>query len=98
MQESIKIIPINAEIYPVFYTIVQSSQWGNLMLPMEYNSKLWGDIVYLNDEIVGGWIGIIKGDIPVARIITKSVYLDSYPIFINENINKEYSLPYWKNI
>lgn len=90
MQESIKIIPINAEIYPVFYTMIQSTQWGNPMLPMEYNSKLWGDIVYLNDEIVGGWIGIIKGDIPVARIITKSVYFDSYPIFINENINKEY--------
>lgn len=90
MQESIKIIPINAEIYFAFYTIVQSSQWGNPMLPLEYNNKLWGDVIYQNDEIIGGWVGRIRGDLPVVRLITKSVYFDSYPIFINENIKREY--------
>lgn len=90
MQESIKIIPVNAEIYPAFYTIVQSSQWGNLILPMEYNDRLWGDVIYLNDEIIGGWVGTIRGNIPVARIIIKSVYFDSFPIFITKSVDEKY--------
>lgn len=90
MQESMKIIPIRAEIYSAFYTIVQSSQWGNPMLPFEYNNKLWGDVIYLNDEIIGGWVGTIRGDIPVVRIITKSIYFDSYPIFKTKILEEQY--------
>lgn len=89
MQEVIKIIPINAEIYPAFYTLVQSTQWGNPLLPIEYNNKLWGDVIYRNDEIIGGWVGLIRGDIPVARIITKSVYFDSYPIFKTKTLEEQ---------
>lgn len=90
MQESIKIIPVNAEVYSAFYTMVQSTQWGNPMLPMEYNDKLWGDVIYLNEEIIGGWVGTVRGDIPVARIITKSVYFDSYPIFKTKALEEQY--------
>lgn len=90
MQETIKIIPVNADVYPAFYTIVQSSQWGNPMLPLEYNNKLWGDVIYRNDEIIGGWVGTIRGDLPVVRLITKSVYFDSYPIFKTKALEEHY--------
>jgi len=90
MQESIKIIPINAEIYHAYYTLVQSTQWGNPIFPVEYNNKLWGDVIYLNDEVIGGWVGIMRGDIPLARVITKSVYFDSYPVFIEDEIKHLY--------
>ncbi len=98
MQESIQIVPINAEIYPAFYTMVQSTQWGNPMLPVEYNYNLWGDVVYQNDEMIGGWVGTIRGDIPIARIITKSVYFDSYPIFKNKALEEQYLHTFISNI
>lgn len=90
MQETIKIMSVNAEVYPAFYAMVQSTHWGNPMLPMEYNDKLWGDVIYRDDEIIGGWVGTIRGNIPVARIITKSVYFDSYPIFKTKTIEDQY--------
>lgn len=90
MQESIEIIPINADIYPAFYKMIQSTQWGNPMLPLHYNHKLWGDVICQNDEIIGAWVGTIRGNVPFARIITKSVYFDSYPIFVNEYKEEKY--------
>ena len=90
MQESIKIIPINAEIYPAFYFVVQSTQWGNPMLPADFNNKLWGNVIYIDDEIIGGWVGTIRGDIPIAHVITKSVYFDSYPIFKTKTLEEQY--------
>jgi lipid II:glycine glycyltransferase (peptidoglycan interpeptide bridge formation enzyme) len=98
MQESLKIIPICAEIYPAFYAMVQSTQWGNPMLPVDFNSRLWGDIIYRNNEIIGGWVGTIRGNIPVARIITKSVYFDSYPIFKTKTLEEQYLQIFMSNV
>ncbi|MBR5327703.1 MAG: peptidoglycan bridge formation glycyltransferase FemA/FemB family protein [Paludibacteraceae bacterium] len=81
MQSEIKILPITADLYPYFYEMVQLSLWGNPMLPMSYQSSLWGEVVVEDDILIGGWIGTIRGNIPVAKIITKSVYFDSYPVF-----------------
>lgn len=91
MQETIKIIPVNAEVYPAFYKMVQTTRWGNLMLPIDYSEGLWGAIILQDNQLVlGGWVGIIRGNVPLARIITKSVYFDSCPIFINECIEIKY--------
>ena len=81
MQKEIKILPITADLYPCFYEMVQASQWGNPMLPTSYQSSLWGEVLVEDNIVIGGWIGIIRGNIPVAKIITKSVYFDSYPVF-----------------
>ena len=54
MQKEIKILPINAELYPSYYNMVQQTTWGNPMLPFTYNNKLWGDVLLINDEVVGG--------------------------------------------
>ena len=83
MQQEIKIIPIRKELYPSYYRLVQKTKWGNPMLPEKFNTNLWGDVVCQGDQVVGGWVGNIRGNIPVAKWITKSVYFDSYPIFEN---------------
>lgn len=90
MQQEIKIVPINAELYPAYYKLVQATQWGNPMLPIEYNNNLWGDVLLDGTSLVGGWVGIIRGDIPLARLITKSVYFDAYPVFTIDEIKDGY--------
>lgn len=90
MQPTIKIVPITAELYPIYYDMVQHTQWGNPMLPTAYHNKLWGDVLLVENQVIGGWVGTIRGDIPVARFITKSVYFDSYPIFANVSDEQKY--------
>ena len=90
MQQKIKIQPITAELYPSFYEMVQASQWGNPMLPTTYQSSLWGDVVLKDDKVIGGWVGTIRGNIPIAKIITKSVYFDSYPVFETDEMKNLY--------
>mgnify|MGYP003454868411 FL=1 len=81
MQNEIKILPITADLYPSFYEMVQASQWGNPMFPITYQSSLWGEVLVEDNRVIGGWVGTMRGNIPVAKIITKSVYFDSYPVF-----------------
>lgn len=90
MQQEIKILPIDADLYSAFYDILQATEWGNPMLPMSYNDKLWGYVLSIGDNIIGGWVGNMRGDIPFARIFTKCVYFDSYPIFINTEYEHKY--------
>lgn len=81
MQKEIKIIPISSYLYPAFYELTQKTKWGNPMLPLDYNKNLWGQVVCIDNEVIGGWVGTIRGNIPLAKWITKSVYFDSYPVF-----------------
>lgn len=90
MQNEIKILPITEDLYPSFYEIVQASQWGNPMLPTTYQSSLWGDVVLKDDKVIGGWAGTMRGNIPIAKIITKSVYFDSYPVFETDEMKNLY--------
>ena len=90
MQQQIKIQPITAELYPSFYEMVQASQWGNPMLPTTYQSSLWGEVLVEGNRVIGGWIGTMRGNFPIAKIITKSVYFDSYPIFATDEIKNQY--------
>lgn len=83
MQQEITIIPISKELYPSFYHLVQTTKWGNPMLPECFNTNLWGDVVCKGDKVIGGWVGNLRGNIPLAKWITKSVYFDSYPVFEN---------------
>lgn len=81
MQQEIKIVPLTKELYPTFYHLVQTTKWGNPMLPKSFQSNLWGDLVCKGNHVIGGWVGNLRGNIPIAKCITKSVYFDSYPIF-----------------
>lgn len=91
MQQKIKIQPITAELYPSYYEMVQASQWGNPMLPTVYQSSLWGDVLMEDDKVIGGWVGTIRGNIPLMRMITKSVYFDAYPVFKSVKKEKQYA-------
>ena len=83
MQQEIKILPITKELYPSYYHLVQTTKWGNPMLPESFNTNLWGNVVCIGDIVIGGWVGNLRGNIPLAKWITKSVYFDSYPVFGN---------------
>lgn len=90
MQNEIKILPITAELYPSFYEMVQASQWGNPILPNTYQSSLWGEVLVEDNRVIGGWVGTMRGNIPIAKIITKSVYFDSYPVFATDEMKNLY--------
>lgn len=90
MQQQIKIQPITAELYPSFYEMVQASQWGNPMLSTTYQLSLWGEVLVEGNRVVGGWVGTIRGNIPIAKMITQSVYFDSYPIFASDEMKNLY--------
>ena len=79
---NVSFVPLSPTLYPAFYALVQSTQWGNPMLPVAYNNSLWGMLVQdPSGAIVGGWVGTLRGNAPLVRCIAKSVYFDSYPIF-----------------
>ena len=90
MQQEIKILPITKELYPSYYHLVQTTKWGNPMLPESFNTNLWGDVVCIGDIVIGGWVGNLRGNIPLAKWITKSVYFDSYPVFGNHEYYNAY--------
>jgi hypothetical protein len=71
--------------YMAYYQIVQQSRWGNLLLPYEYDSKLWGVIVLDGDIVVGGWVGWLRGNGRFVSLLAKSVYFDSYPLYNGRN-------------
>lgn len=83
MQQEIKIIPITKELYPSYYRLVQTTKWGNPMLPESFSSNLWGNVICQGNIVIGGWVGNLRGNIPLVKKITKSVYFDSYPVFEN---------------
>lgn len=90
MQQEIKILPITKELYPSYYHLVQTTKWGNPMLPESFNTNLWGDVLCIGDIVIGGWVGNLRGNIPLAKWITKSVYFDSYPVFGNHEYYNAY--------
>ena len=90
MQTEVKIVPVNARLYPAFYSIVQTTIWGDSMLPITFEEKLWGYVILENEMVIGGWVGKLRGDIPLARMLTKSVYFDSYPVFKSVKKEKQY--------
>lgn len=89
-----KFIPLTETYYGAFYALVQSTQWGNPMLPTAYNDSLWGMLIQdSTGSIAGGWVGTLRGNAPMVRCIAKSVYFDSYPIFQSPEDEAQY-LPY----
>ena len=79
---------VSRENYLLFLSIVQKSQWGNILLPDEYSPNLWGGIVIEGNNVIGGWVGTIRGNKPIVKWLAKSVYFDSYPIFVSDDVQK----------
>ena len=80
---------VTHENYSLFLPIVQQNQWGNILLPNEYNLNLWGGVVYGDDMMIGGWIGSLRGNKPIVKWFAKSVYFDSYPMFVSKDLEKD---------
>ena len=86
-----KIDRINSDNYAAFLAVVKKTQWGNLLLPDTYEKNLWGGVVCDGSAIVGGWIGTLRGNKAIVRLLAKSVYFDAYPIFVSADAEKESS-------
>lgn len=80
------------ENYLSFLDVVKNTHWGDLMLPDEYNADMWGGVVKEGKNIVGGWVGTLRGNNPLVKVLAKSVYFDSYPIFKTDDQLKKYQL------
>lgn len=89
MCEKIKIVPLNRELYPLYYQMVQNTPWGNPMLPSIYESLLWGVIALDENNVIGGWVGTIKGHSPFISLLTRCIYFDSYPIFVSDEVKEQ---------
>ena len=78
---AMSIVPLSEKYYSAYYSLVQATRWGNPMLPVHYAYSLWGMVVLDGEQVVGGWVGTLRGNVRVVRLIAKSVYFDSYPVF-----------------
>jgi len=70
--------------------MVLRTQWGNLLLPDTFEPNLWGGVVYEDKELIGGWVGVYRGNKPIVRWLAKSVYFDSYPVFDTPEHSEKY--------
>lgn len=86
----VRIEKISAENYAQYRAVVNRTQWGNLLLPDAYEDKLWGGVVYEDDEVIGGWVGVYRGNKRLVKWIAKSIYFDSYPIFATPGQAEQY--------
>ena len=86
------IAEISSDNYEQYIAIVRSSKWWNLLLPDVYDSNLWGEIVIEDNQVIGGWVGVFRGNKPFLRWIAKAVYFDSYPIFASDELAAKYQI------
>ena len=87
------IVPLSEKYYSAFYSLVQATRWGNPMLPVHYAYSLWGMVVLDGEQVVGGWVGTLRGNVRVVRLIAKSVYFDSYPVFATTEWESQWAAP-----
>ena len=87
------IVPLSEKYYSAYYLLVQATRWGNPMLPVHYASSLWGMVVLDGEQVVGGWVGTLRGNVRVVRLIAKSVYFDSYPVFATAEWESQWTAP-----
>ena len=89
MTSKMKILPITEDLYSAYYELVINTQWGNPMLQSTYSSSLWGCVIVDEYEVIGGWVGIIKGNTSITKTLSKCVYFDSYPIFVSNEAKEQ---------
>ena len=90
---AMSIVPLSEKYYSAYYSLVQATRWGNPMLPVHYASSLWGMVVLDGEQVVGGWVGTLRGNVPFVRLIAKSVYFDSYPVFASAEWESQWTAP-----
>ena len=88
----VKIEKISEKIYAEYLAIVKKGQWGNLLLPDAWSEELWGGVVREKDQVIGGWVGVYRGNKKFVRLIAKSVYFDAYPVFATSELAEKYQM------
>ena len=53
MCEKKQIVPLNQELYPLYYQMLQNTPWGNpMLLSSSYEPSLWGAIVLDKNNVI----------------------------------------------
>ena len=95
---AMSIVPLSEKYYSAYYSLVQATRWGNPMLPVHYAYSLWGMVVLDGEQVVGGWVGTLRGNVRVVRLIAKSVYFDSYPVFATTEIEQAWTTSLYETL
>ena len=83
MQESSQIIyeKLSEKHYKDFLEICKTKDFAPLLLSKQFSSNLWGVIALQNNKVIGGLVGLLRGNKPLVKHFTKGIWFDSYPIF-----------------
>ncbi len=86
---------LTAESYAAYLALCNQQILGQILLPKTFTKNMWGIMAYLDDNFIGGWVGTLRGDKPIVRMIAKGVWFDSYPIFTDaiqqdENLRNDF--------
>lgn len=87
-----RIEKIGRENYAAYLALVKRSRWGNLLMPDGWRDDIWGGVVVEKDQVIGGWVGVYRGNKRFVKLIAKSVFFDAYPVFATEGAADKYQL------
>jgi len=88
VQDLINFLPLNSDLYRDFYLKTQQIDFGPILLPSVYIDSLWGILAVVEENLIGGWVGQLRGDIPFARHFSRGVWFDSLPIIFKVQENE----------
>lgn len=85
-----RIEKISFDNYAQYINVVNQSRWGNLLMPDVWSDDIWGGIVVEDEKVIGGWVGVYRGNKRFVKWLAKSVYFDSYPFFSTTELYDKY--------
>lgn len=57
---------------------------GPLLLPRSYSDNMWGHLIYIDNQIAGGWVGSLRANRIPFSYLAKSVWFDCAPWFVDK--------------
>jgi hypothetical protein len=60
-----------------------------LLIQNTWNDNIWGVVALTKGELQAVWIGQIKGNKPILKLLAKSVWFDSPPVFIHSSFDRK---------
>ena len=75
---------INEQYYSDFLEVCQKNVFAPLLLPPQFSENLWGVVALQDSRVVGGLVGVLRGNKPLVKHFSKGVWFNSYPVFSAE--------------
>ena len=71
---------LSQETFQAYSLFCKKTKQTPLFFTCEFSSELWGIVAYKNKTVVGGWIGKMRANKPIIKILAKSIWFDSFPV------------------